>query len=137
MHWLFSAATISGPDAAEGLSVWEILAWIGNVVFGLRFFVQWWATERQKRVVVPVLFWWLSLVGSGLMLVYAVHLRKPALICGYLFNWIPYIRSLVIHGRMKRAEVRCTSCQAYSPGTARFCAACGARVELLAAEQGA
>ena len=45
-------------------SVWKVVGWLGNAVFFSRFFVQWYATEKKKQVVVPQAFWWLSLVGS-------------------------------------------------------------------------
>ena len=44
-------------------SVWKVVGWLGNAVFSTRFFVQWYATEKKKQVVVPQAFWWLSLVG--------------------------------------------------------------------------
>ena len=45
-------------------SVWKVIGWIGNAVFFSRFFVQWYATEKKKQVVVPQAFWWLSLLGT-------------------------------------------------------------------------
>ena len=99
-------------------NVWEAVGWAGNVIFGSRFFVQWWATERQKRVVVPPVFWWLSMAGSGCLLVYGLHTKNNVFIFAYLFTWIPYVRNLIIGQRVKRAEVRCAGCGVFSPGTA-------------------
>jgi lipid-A-disaccharide synthase-like uncharacterized protein len=138
MECLLSAVTSDGKFAGTGWDFWVCLGWAGNAVFGSRFFVQWWATERQKRVVVPTVFWWLSLAGSGLLLIYGIHRKDLVFVFAYLFNWIPYIRSLMIGHRMKRAEVQCGSCQTFSPGAAKFCAHCGAKLELpRAAGQGA
>src|SRR5204862_4662287 len=131
MSWLLSAITMDNRLAGASWDFWVLLGWAGNAVFGSRFFVQWWATERHKRVVVPTAFWWLSLVGSGLLLIYGIHRRDLVFIFAYLFNWIPYIRSLIIGHRMKLAEVRCAACRTFSPGAARFCSHCGAKVELL------
>ena len=61
----------------------------GNAVFSSRFFVQWYATEK-KRVVVPVAFWWLSLLGSLLLLAYAFRKTDSVFIYAYLFPCIPY-----------------------------------------------
>ena len=48
--------------------VWKVVGWLGNATFFSRFFVQWYATEKTKQVVVPTAFWWLSLIGSFLPL---------------------------------------------------------------------
>jgi lipid-A-disaccharide synthase-like uncharacterized protein len=109
-------------------SVWKVVGWMGNAVFFSRFFVQWYATEKRKQVVVPVLFWWLSLTGSLLLLAYALfHQQDSVFIFAYLFTWIPYIRNLVIHNRHQRALQTCPECGAASPGAANFCSQCGWR----------
>jgi lipid-A-disaccharide synthase-like uncharacterized protein len=131
MECLLSAVTSTRKFVGGDLDFWVCLGWAGTAVFGARFFVQWWATERQKRVVVPTAFWWLSLTGSGLLLIYGIHRKDLVFMFSYLLNWIPYIRSLIIGHRMKRAEVQCVSCRTFSPGTANFCAHCGAKVDLL------
>ncbi len=131
MEWLLCAAAGDGKFLGVDWDFWKVLGWAGNGLFGSRFFVQWWATEKHKRVVVPMAFWWLSLVGSGCLLIYGLHRQDLVFIFAYLFNWIPYVRSLMIGYRVRRAEVQCPSCQVFSPGTARFCAHCGQRVELL------
>src|SRR5262250_121483 len=78
--------------------VWKVVGWAGNAVFFSRFLVQWYATEKLKRVVVPTAFWWLSLAGSLLLLSYALfYQRDSVFIFAYAFTWIPYIRNLVIH----------------------------------------
>lgn len=105
--------------------LWKIVGWLGNVVFSVRFLVQWYATEKHKRVVVPQSFWWLSLIGSLLLLTYALFFRKDSVfIFAYLFNWIPYMRNLIIHRRHQQTQSFCTQCsQDVPPG--RFCLNCG------------
>ncbi|HXG47428.1 MAG TPA: lipid-A-disaccharide synthase N-terminal domain-containing protein [Methylomirabilota bacterium] len=104
---------------------WKVVGWLGNAVFFSRFFVQWLATERRKQVVVPPAFWWLSLIGSSLLLAYGLYRRDSVFIFAYLFTWIPYIRNLVITYRSKRAEETCPACEGVSPPRARYCPACG------------
>ncbi|MBI4324745.1 MAG: lipid-A-disaccharide synthase N-terminal domain-containing protein [Chloroflexi bacterium] len=106
---------------------WKIIGWFGNVAFFSRFLVQWYATEKQKRVVVPLSFWWLSLAGSLLLLAYAVFYRKDSVfIFAYAFTWIPYIRNLIIHRRTTANQVLCPACGLRGPPAANFCSACGA-----------
>src|SRR5436305_14646746 len=106
---------------------WNVIGWMGQIVFFSRFFVQWYATERKKQVVVPSAFWWLSIAGSLLLLLYAVFYDKHyVVIFSYAFSWIPYIRNLVIHYRHKEAHVDCPKCgKSCAPGW-KFCSECGA-----------
>src|SRR5258706_3558084 len=110
-------------------SVWKVVGWSGNVVFFSRFFVQWYATEKLKRVVVPTAFWWLSLAGSLLLLSYALfYQRDSVFIFAYAFTWIPYIRNLIIHYRHADAHVSCPECSHLCAPNSNYCSECGARL---------
>ncbi|MDB6065146.1 MAG: putative rane protein [Pedosphaera sp.] len=116
---------------------WEIVGWMGNLVFFSRFFVQWYATEKKKQVVVPAAFWWLSLVGSLLLLAYALFSQKNLVfIFSYAFTWIPYIRNLVIHHRHADAQLGCGKCNAVCPPKANYCFVCGNALQPMPAESG-
>ena len=109
--------------------VWKVVGWAGNVIFFSRFVVQWIVTEKRKQVVIPTAFWWLSLVGTLIMLIYAVfHLRDSVMIFAYAFGWIPYIRNLVIHYRNKAARRRCHACATHAVHQAAYCHQCGAKL---------
>lgn len=108
---------------------WNALGWAGNFVFFSRFFVQWYATEKRKQVVVPVLFWWLSLAGSLLMLLYALFYDKHyVVIFAYAFTWIPYVRNLVIHHRHQQAHTECPGCGSPCSPQFNFCSDCGTKL---------
>ena len=108
---------------------WKVVGWLGNAVFFSRFFVQWYATEKKKRVVVPTSFWWLSLAGGLLLLSYALfYQRDSVFIFAYAFTWIPYIRNLIIHYRHEDAHLDCAGCGNSCPPQSKFCGACGTRL---------
>ena len=127
-----SPHNLAGHGTILGLNwviFWTSVGWLGNAVFFSRFLVQWYATEKRKQVIVPVLFWWLSLTGSLLLLLYALFYDKHhVIIFAYLFTWIPYTRNLVIHYRHTRAHTTCPACGKSCPPQANFCSQCGARL---------
>jgi lipid-A-disaccharide synthase-like uncharacterized protein len=108
--------------------VWKVVGWAGNAIFFSRFFVQWIATEKHKQVIVPMSFWWLSLIGSLLLLIYGIHRRDSVFIFAYAFTWIPYIRNIVIHYRNQAARRRCHTCGTHTMEHATFCHQCGAKL---------
>ena len=115
---------------------WKVVGWIGNVVFFSRFFVQWWATEKTKQVIVPNSFWWLSLTGSLLLLAYGLHRRDSVFIFAYAFTWIPYIRNLVISYRNRRRMSDCPACGAKCALHSSYCSQCGVRLLTAAVDAG-
>jgi len=129
MDWLTNLIWHGGKFLGIEWHFWKVIGWLGNAVFFSRFFVQWYATEKLKRVVVPTAFWWLSLAGSLLLLSYALfHQRDSVFIFAYAFTWIPYIRNLVIHHRHKDAHLGCPNCRKMCPPHSSFCFACGTRL---------
>jgi lipid-A-disaccharide synthase-like uncharacterized protein len=73
---------------------WWVIGFGGQLVFASRFWVQWIASERAKRSVVPISFWYLSLVGGLLSLMYAVYRLDPVFIMGQLTGAGIYVRNL-------------------------------------------
>jgi lipid-A-disaccharide synthase-like uncharacterized protein len=129
MDWLSHLLWHNGKLFGIEWGVWKVVGWLGNFVFFARFFVQWYATEKLKRVVVPLAFWWLSLAGSLLLLSYALFYKKDSVfIFAYAFTWIPYIRNLIIHRRHAAAHLDCSSCGQRCPPHSTFCYACGTRL---------
>ncbi len=81
----------------EAIPAW--LLWLGiisQVIFTLRFVYQWLYSEYEKKSSLPLGFWLLSLVGSILILWYAINRRDPVLFIGHLLGSIIYIRNLIL-----------------------------------------
>jgi lipid-A-disaccharide synthase-like uncharacterized protein len=78
-------------------AVWYAVGFLGQAVFASRFFVQWIASERARRVVMPRVFWYLSLFGGVALLAYAIHRRDPVFAIGQATGLLVYGRNLVLH----------------------------------------
>jgi lipid-A-disaccharide synthase-like uncharacterized protein len=135
MDWLTALFWHDGKFLGITWSLWKVIGWLGNAIFFSRFFVQWYATEKLKRVVVPTAFWWLSLAGSLLLLSYALfYQRDSVFIFAYAFTWIPYIRNLIIQRRHAEAHFTCTHCGERCTPQSKFCSECGVRLESFSEE---
>jgi len=75
---------------------WLLFGLLGQLLFTARFLVQWVASERTRRSVIPIAFWWLSLAGGLSLLAYAVHRRDPVFILGQIPGIVVYSRNLML-----------------------------------------
>jgi len=80
---------------------WLILGFVAQGFFTARFIVQWLASEREGRSVIPLAFWYFSLLGSGGLLAYAIWRQDPVIVLGQAFNAFIYLRNLAL---LRRAE---------------------------------
>lgn len=79
----------------------EAMIWIGvglcgQALFSARFIIQWLASERARRSVVPKAFWYFSLAGSSVLLAYAIHRADPVFIVGQGAGLFIYLRNLYL-----------------------------------------
>ncbi len=78
------------------LDAWDIVGFAGQAVFFSRFLVQWIATERKRRTVIPVAFWYLSMGGALITLIYSIHVGKLVFILAFSLSMVIYVRNLYI-----------------------------------------
>ena len=76
------------------LDWWVVLGFAAQGLFTMRFLVQWLASERAGRSVIPLAFWWFSIAGGLLLLVYALYRKDPVFIAGQGFGVFVYMRNL-------------------------------------------
>jgi lipid-A-disaccharide synthase-like uncharacterized protein len=88
---------------AEIPNFWLIVGFAGQAAFSARFLVQWIVSEARRESVVPIQFWYLSLLGGTILLVYAIHRRDPVFILGQGVGLMVYVRNLVLIWRRRRA----------------------------------
>lgn len=98
--WLATVLNVSSPVGF----IWVGLGLLGQVLFTGRMIVQWLVSEKEKKSVVPPIFWWMSLIGSTMLLVYFMWRRDPVGLLGQAFGWFIYIRNIwMIYGRKDSA----------------------------------
>ncbi len=81
---------------------WHFLGFIGVALFGTRFWVQWWYAEQEHLSYLGLPFWWMSLVGGVLSLIYFAHLGDLVNLIGPGLGLIPYIRNLMLINKNKK-----------------------------------
>ncbi len=75
---------------------WVLVGFLGQVSFFLRFFVQWIASERLGETVIPIAFWYLSILGGAILFAYAWHIKDPVFIAGQGLGLLIYFRNLFL-----------------------------------------
>lgn len=80
---------------------WVIIGFLGQILFFGRFVVQWIASEKKKQSVIPVEFWYFSLGGGILILIYSISIGDIVFTAGSSLNLIIYARNLVLIKRAK------------------------------------
>lgn len=103
-----------GHNAAEFFATFmrneEVPLWLlifgscGQLIFTLRFVYQWYVSARLKESVMPPGFWAMSLIGSGMIVLYGIIRLDPVLILGQSVGFVAYIRNLVIGHRERKSN---------------------------------
>jgi len=78
----------------DQFSLWIALGFVAQFLFMMRFLIQWLASEKAGRSVVPVAFWFFSVGGGFLLFVYAIHRQDPVFILGQGLGLFIYARNL-------------------------------------------
>ena len=85
-------------------ALWLFFGFVGQSLFAARFVVQWIISEKMKKSVIPVQFWYLSIAGGAILFIYVLHLRDPVLIVGQFAGLFIYARNLYFISRSKKTE---------------------------------
>lgn len=89
-------------DFIAHINFWVIVGFVGQFLFGSRFFVQWIASEKRGESVIPEIFWYLSLGGSIILFAYAIYRRDPVFIMGQCSGLFIYTRNIMLIYKKKR-----------------------------------
>lgn len=77
----------------------------GQIIFSLRFIYQWVYSLYHRESVLPLGFWVLSLIGSSIIIIYAIFRLDPILLLGQSFGFVAYIRNIMIGNRSKKIKL--------------------------------
>ena len=78
----------------NNISIWLTIGFVGQALFSARFFIQWLESERRKRSVIPLAFWYFSIAGGVTLLSYAIYRKDPVFILGQAMGILIYLRNL-------------------------------------------
>ena len=84
-------------------TTWLIVGFAGQILFGLRFLIQWVASEIKKESHIPIIFWYFSIGGGIILLTYAIHRKDPVFIFGQSTGLIVYLRNLRLIYKKEKA----------------------------------
>lgn len=101
-HIIEAAQSYWDKTSSDDL-IWLCIGLLGQCLFMMRFIVQWIHSERHQKSLIPVSFWYLSLLGGVIVLAYGIHRVDPVIILGQLPGTIVYIRNLIFIRRNGRA----------------------------------
>lgn len=88
---------------STGELIWVAIGIGAQLLFSMRFIVQWIASERERKSVVPEMFWWFSITGGLTLLAYAIHRADPVFILGQSIGVVIYTRNLWLIYAEKRS----------------------------------
>jgi lipid-A-disaccharide synthase-like uncharacterized protein len=86
-------------------TMWGLIGFLGQAVFGVRFLIQWIKSEQQGHSVIPIAFWYCSLLGGIISFVYAVHMQAWPLVMGQALPLPIYGRNIWMIYRDRRAPI--------------------------------
>lgn len=78
----------------EQYTIWLAIGFLGQAMFSMRFLIQWLYSERHRRSLIPVAFWYFSVAGGSLLLAYAIYRLDPVFIVGQAGGLLIYGRNL-------------------------------------------
>lgn len=85
-------------------TVWLTIGFLGQLFFSARFLVQWIASERVRKSIIPPAFWFFSVMGGGTLLAYAIYREDPVFIAGQAAGLLIYARNIYFILRESRAD---------------------------------
>lgn len=87
------------------LDFWLIFGFLGQFMFFMRFLLQWLVSEKRGESVIPIAFWYFSILGSVIILAYAIHKLDPVFMLGQSVASVIYIRNIMLTHKKRRGAI--------------------------------
>ena len=81
-------------SSGETWAIWVAVGFLGQAMFSMRFLIQWISSEKRRKSVIPIAFWYFSVAGGATLLAYAIHRLDPVFIVGQAAGLLVYARNL-------------------------------------------
>jgi lipid-A-disaccharide synthase-like uncharacterized protein len=75
---------------------WVVFGFLGQAIFAARFIIQWIVSEKKKESIVPLSFWYFSIAGGVVLLIYAIYKKDPVFMMGQASGLVVYVRNLML-----------------------------------------
>ena len=92
-------------NISDLLNPWVIFGLLGQICFSLRFIVQWVHSEKARKSIIPISFWYFSLLGGAILFIYAIYRKDIVFTLGQGAGLLVYVRNLVLIARHKEVTV--------------------------------
>ena len=99
--WIRSPTKFFNGQRQHHALSWHCIGTFGVALFASRFWIQWWQAEQNKRSELSKTFWWLSILGAGVSILYFVRVQDTISVLMYGTGIIPYFRNLLLIRRSK------------------------------------
>jgi len=86
------------------LNFWLIFGFFGQFLFLMRFVIQWIHSEKKGESVIPIYFWYFSIIGAIIILIYAIHIKDIVFMSGQGFALLIYVRNLVLINKKEKLK---------------------------------
>ena len=103
-HHIVEAEQHYFRSLSQGDLIWLCVGLFGQVLFMMRFIVQWLHSERHQKSIIPESFWYFSLIGGLTVLLYGIHKSEPVIIFGQIPGTFIYARNLILIRRHKKSQ---------------------------------
>ena len=84
---------------------WLIVGFLGQIFFSARFIIQWIYSEINKKSIIPLAFWFFSILGGITLLFYAIHRKDPVFILGQSAGLLIYARNLYFINKQNKINI--------------------------------
>jgi lipid-A-disaccharide synthase-like uncharacterized protein len=84
---------------------WVLFGFLGQAIFAARFIVQWIVSEKKRESVVPISFWYFSIGGGIVLLIYAIYKKDPVFMLGQAAGLVVYVRNLMLIMKKKDRDL--------------------------------